>query len=478
MITRLRSLTIAGAALCVLAVNVPNVHAKAARDPEGLWRGTIQSALRLVLHVERDASGKLKGSLDSPDQSAMGLGIDELTFAGDTLRLVMKALGAGYVARMSDDGKNLIGTWSQSGTSLPLTFARTDQPIEIRRPQEPHPPFPYRSEEVRFTNQRDGIDLAGTLTLPDSGGPFPAVILLTGSGPENRDEEIFGHKPFLVLADHLTRHGIAVLRSDDRGVGRSTGHFARATSDDFANDALAGVAWLKTRPEIDARRIGLIGHSEGGVIAPLAARRSKDIAFLVLLAGPGVPGDSLLLLQNAAILESFGIGGPVEQEQVSAMRRVLVAVRGDADSLTLFRRVRELVDTQLSMMPMSQRAAAGNPDSMAAGATRLYRSPWMRYLVHYDPDTVLGLYPGPVLALNGGRDVQVPPKENLAGIERVLAKHGNRDVTVRELPGLNHLFQHCATCTVAEYGQIEETMAPEALDAVTQWITARTPVKR
>jgi hypothetical protein len=466
-----RSLVLAIALFVALATS----PAFAATSPTGIWQGTL-TGLRLVLHVNRDSTGRFAGTLDSPNQGSMDMSIDTITITGDSLNFDMTRPHASYRGRLSADGGTVSGVWLQSGLTLPLELKHFDQAPVERRPQDPKPPFPYRSEDVKFPSV-DGITLAGTVTAPNGAGPFPAVVLISGSGPEDRNEELFGHKPFLVLADHLTRHGIAVLRVDDRGVGGSTGD-KHGTSDDFANDALAGVKLLLGRADIDKKRIGLIGHSEGGMIAPIAASRSKDIAFMVFLAGVGVPGDSLLLLQNKALLRQAGVSDEAAAPQVNAMRRTLALVKQNADSAAIFHATRDMVEAQIASLGPVQRASLGSPDSIAIPAAGLYRSSWMRFFVGYDPGPVLGKYKGPLLALNGSRDVQVPPKENLASIEQILKRAGNRDVTTRELPGLNHLFQHCTTCTVAEYGKLEETMAPEALDAVSDWITGHTTAKR
>ncbi|MEK7331226.1 MAG: alpha/beta fold hydrolase, partial [Candidatus Eisenbacteria bacterium] len=322
-----------------------------------------------------------------------------------------------------------------------------------------------------------GIQLAGTLTLPRGAGPFPCALLITGSGPEDRDEAVFGHRPFLVLADHLTRQGIAVLRVDDRGVGGSTGRFSQATSEDFAGDVLAGIEFLKTRREIDRKRIGLIGHSEGGLIAPMVATRSKDVAFIVLMAGPGIPGDSTLMLQSAAIRRSVGASEASIAQEMGVSRRIYAQLR-QGDSAGVVRTARELVGLQVAGLPEEQRSAVGDLDSAATAASRQLFGPWMRFFVTYDPRPALRRVRCPVLAINGEKDLQVLPKENLAAIETALKAGGNRDHTVKELPGLNHLFQTCTLCTIAEYMQLEETMAPAALEEMSEWILRRTTTTR
>ena len=447
-------------------------------SPVGIWQGSLPGPLRLVFHVENAPRGGLRGTMDSPDQGAMGLAIDRIAFEGGSLRFEMRAIGGDYRGAMTASGDSLVGRWSQAGTAMPLTLVRTAHLEGPKRPQEPRRPFPYDTVAVRFPNlAASAVTLAGTLTLPRGNGPFPCAILITGSGPEDRDETVFGHRPFLVLADHLTRKGIAVLRIDDRGVGQSTGRFSQSTSEDFASDVLAEIDFLGSHPEIDPRRIGLIGHSEGGLIAPMVANRSKSVRFVVLMAGPGIPGDSTLALQTAAVRRSLGVGESSIARELEVSRRLYTSL-SKGDSLGIETAGRDLVRLQLERLPEAMRRAAGNPDSLAAAAIRQLDSPWMRFFVGYDPRPALGRLEIPVLAINGGRDIQVLPKENLSAIGSALEAGGNRDVTVRELPGLNHLFQTCVTCTVGEYGQLEETFAPAALETISKWVVARTRADR
>ena len=433
--------------------------------------------LRLVLHVERGATGTLTGKLDSPDQGAMGIAIDSLWVTGDSLHVEMRRMRAKYDAQMSADDSTLAGLWKQGDYTLPLTLKRNDQAPADRRPQDPRRPYPYDTLDVEYPNAKAGVKLAGTLTTPRGAGPFPCAILITGSGPENRDEELFNHRPFRVLADHLTRKGIAVLRVDDRGVGGSTGHVTGATSEDFASDVMAGIEFVKTRKEIDAKKIGLIGHSEGGLIAPMVAVRSKDVAFVVLMAGPGVRGDSILIMQAAAMRRLQGMGEEQIARESAVMRRAHELVRR-GDSLAIVRATRELVDVQAAMVPADQRASLGNLDTLAAQAARQLSSPWLRFFVSYDPGPTLRKVKCPVLALNGSKDFQVPPAENLAAISAALKAGGNRDATVKELPGLNHMFQTANTGAISEYATIEETLASAALAEMSSWIVARTTAKR
>jgi pimeloyl-ACP methyl ester carboxylesterase len=429
-----------------------------------VWQGKLQDVLRIVVHVGQDSTGRLSSSIDSPDQGAMGLEVDATTFASDTLRLELTRLGASFSGRMSDDGARISGEWHQGGQSLPLALARADSIAPPRRPQEPDRPYPYVEEQVSYPGGAAGVSLAGTLTRPSGAGPFPCVLLITGSGPENRDEMVFGHRPFLVIADHLTRHGIAVLRVDDRGVGGSTGSTENATSEDFAADVLAGLDFLRARPDIDSKHIGLIGHSEGGLIAPMVAGRSEHVAFIVLLAGPGVPGEQILFAQGQAILRAMGKSEQELAQERRVQERLFAIAKQPLDSAAVAARVREAF-------------RAEHIDSVAAAAQirasiGVARSRWFRFFLTYDPRPALRKLRCPVLALNGGKDMQVPPRQNLPEIERSLKAGGNRDFETRELPGLNHLFQTCTTGAPTEYASIEETFAPAALDAMTEWIRA------
>ena len=318
------------------------------------------------------------------------------------------------------------------------------------RPQEPTPPYPYQEEQVTFVNAKAGITFAGTLTLPASPTASPAVVLITGSGAQDRDETIAGHKPFLVLADALTRRGIAVLRVDDRGVGGSGGTMATATSEDFVDDALAAVAYLRGRKDIDAKRIGLVGHSEGGLIAPIAATRSKDIAFIVLMAGPGITGDQILFLQGAAIMRANGASEAAISRNREVKQRLFDVIRTEKDDAAAKEKIK-------SIAPGQERVA----------------TPWFRYFLSYDPVPVLQKVTCPVLAINGEKDLQVPYRENLDAIGKALRAGGNTDVTTLSMPNLNHLFQTSQTGAPSEYAKIAETFAPAALDAISDWILKR-----
>ena len=374
------------------------------------------------------------------------------------------------------------GLFFVSFSSPDATFVVAGQTTAGKsRPQEPRPPYPYGEEEVVYENKKDGVQLAGTLTLPRSRGPFPAVLLITGSGPQDRNEAILGHKPFLVLADHLTRLGIAVLRVDDRGVGKSTGKFHEATSEDFAVDAVAGIDYLKTRKEIDSRRIGLIGHSEGGLIASMIAARSTDVAFLVMMAGPGLTGEEILYRQGALISKAEGVSDDLIAQNLAAQKRMFKIVKEEKDNLAAETRIRELaasireqVTKDGAEMREERKKAIHNIATGVESQAKMMVSPWFRFFLAYDPLPALMKVRCPVLAINGEKDLQVPARDNLEAIRQALQTGGNKNYEVLTLPMLNHLFQTCRTGALSEYAQIEETMSPVALETISKWILKQT----
>ena len=342
-----------------------------------------------------------------------------------------------------------------------------------RRAQEPIPPFPYEEEQVRYENRAAQVTLAGTLTKPRTDGPFPSALLITGSGPHDRNETLLGHRPFLVLADHLTRHGIAVLRSDDRGVGESTGDFAAAAADDFAADAGAAVEFLKGRSDVRADGIGLVGHSDGGVIAPMLAADSPDVAWIAMLAGPGVPGDQLLLEQNDLISAAMGLPADVRAQTKELNRAIYAVVRREADDSVAQREIRQMIDEHAALVTAA--AHGGGEELLAQLRSQIPRltGPWFRDFLGHDPGPTLSNVKVPVLALNGELDLQVPPGLNLPAIVAALEKGSNSDYAAVKLPRLNHLFQTATTGSPAEYAAIEETFAPVALGAISDWISRR-----
>lgn len=442
-----------------------------AQEIAGDWLGTLEAGamrLRLVLHIINTDTG-LTATLDSPDQGARGIPVTKIVRTGMAVRFEVAAAGGVLEGTLDKELHTIDGTWTQAGNTLPLVLERVlnaaEVEVERRRPQNPTRPFPYREEDVRYDNKAAEATLAATLTVPTGKGPFPAVLLVTGSGPQDRDETVFGHHPFLVLADYLTRRGIAVLRADDRGTGASTGSYATATTADFATDAEAGITYLTTRPEIDRNRLGLIGHSEGGVIAPMVATRSPAVAFIVLMAGTGVRGDEVLVEQVRLLARASGKSETEADKLATQQRQVLALIEQEKDNAVLEKKLTE----KLGALAL---------DSQSTAQIKAIQSPWFRYFMLYDPAVALRKTTCPVLAINGERDIQVSPRQNLPAIRKALEEAGNRDFRTEELPGLNHLFQTAKTGSVAEYAEIEETMAPVALERVTNWILEHTRPER
>lgn len=421
----------------------------------GDWYGTLNAgiSLPLVFHIKSDGSA----TIDSPAQGAKDLPA-KAVLTGRSLSLTMLQPQAVFEAELSPDGSALTGQWRQNGATYPLVLTRT-APAAAKRPQTPVPPFPYRAEEVAYVNPVSTLKLAGTLTLPPGKGPFPVALLITGSGAQDRDETILGHKPFAVLADALTRKGVAVLRVDDRGVGGSQAGTKNDTSADFATDVEAGVAFLRGRPDIDPRRVGLIGHSEGGLIAPMVAAKDPKIAFVVLMAGPGVDGETLILSQNRAIALASGQSSEQVEAAIARKKPAFDAVRTAPDEATALARLDALL-----------KQPGAPTDQATINQVHALAQPWWRYFLASRPAVALRQVKAPILAIGGGKDLQVNAAENLPAIRAATA--GNPDVTTRDLRGLNHLFQMADTGLPSEYSQIEETLNPAALDLIVDWTVA------
>lgn len=445
---------------------------------KGDWSGVLDAGatkLKLVLHFQSGGDSKWTGTMDSPDQGANGLKIDTITMEGQTLKFSMKLLGATYEGTLNND--EITGKFSQGGATLPLNFKRAMAAdlAPPKRPQTPQPPFPYNAEDITFENKAANIKLAGTFTTPKTKGPHPAVILISGSGPQDRNESLMGHQPFFVLSDHLTRNGIAVLRFDDRGVGNSTGKFATATSEDFASDVMAGIEFLKMRPEINAKKIGLVGHSEGGMIAPMVSVKTKDIAYLVLMAGPGVPAEELLYEQAALMARAEGASEAAITENRKVQEQSFTVLKTEKDVAQADKKLTEIVNNMLVKLPETQRKAMA---AQLNAQVKQVNTPWFRFFMSYDPRATLRQVKVPVLALNGELDLQVAVKQNLPEIAKALKAGGNKKVQTVALPKLNHLFQTAKTGGLSEYAKIEETMSVDAMTLMSNWIVKQTGVKK
>ncbi len=443
-----------------------------AQDISGQWYGILKlpgAQLRLVLNLSKN-NNAYTATLDSPDQSAKGIPASSVEYSNMTLKTAFSNINAEYQGTL-DAGNRIKGTFKQNGMSYPLELGREVlEGPKVLRPQEPSKPYAYYNEDVKFENQKEKITLAGTLSLPSKTGNFPVVILISGSGPQNRDEEIAGHKPFLVIADHLTKNGIAVLRYDDRGAGQSTGDFNAATSENFATDVKSAIAYLKTRKEINLKKIGLIGHSEGGLIAPMVAADSKDVAFIVLLAGPGIPGDQIMTKQNRLLGKAGGMPDQALDKSEQMNKKIYAVLKQKLDLAETKKQIKVLLEEDHNNAPSDQKLSDRDREAVISRMVNSIVSPWTQFFMTYDPAQALEKVKSPVLALNGEKDLQVPPKENLEAIKIALEKGGNKSFITKELPNLNHLFQESKTGAPSEYGTIEQTCSPAALTEITTWI--------
>jgi uncharacterized protein len=436
----------------------------------GNWLGTLKIStveLRVVFKITKNETGSLKAVLDSPDQGAFGIAVDSVVFKDPYVKFTVPAVNGFFEGDFQQD--SIVGKWTQ-GMPIPLVLKKSEEILPPKRPQEPKEPFPYTKEDVTYENKDAGLTLAGTFTYPENAINLPAVILISGSGPQNRNEELLGHKPFLVLADHLTRNGIAVLRFDDRGIGGSTGDFSKATTKDFVTDAIAGVEYLKSRKEVDKNKIGLIGHSEGGLIAPLAAVQDDNIDFIVLMAGPGMSGKEILRLQTALIMRVNGADEESIKSEVETSMEVYDIVINMKDTSAAKEKIRDLFEKRYSEMSEEEKAQLGDGEKYFNQQMKTLFSPWFRFFLEYDPYETLTKVDVPVLAINGEKDLQVPPEENLDLIEKALNEGGNENFITAKMEGLNHLFQKSETGSPGEYSKIEETMSPEALNLISGWI--------
>jgi uncharacterized protein len=449
-----------------------------AQNIAGTWYGTLQvqgSKLRIVFHITKSGDG-YQTTMDSPDQGASGLSTDNTTVTGNQVIIGAAKLGMTYTGSYMSDSNIIKGVFKQGTVSIPLSLTTTETKVgkvePAVRPQDPTD-FPYRREEVSFTNKVAGNMLAGTLTMPENGKASKIVVLITGSGPQNRNEEIvqFNHRPFLVWSDWLTRNGIAVLRFDDRGVGASNGDYATATSADFAGDVEAAVSYIQSRDDLKGLSIGLMGHSEGGMIAPMVASRSKAVKFVVLLAAPGLPVSQLMLQQTQDQMRLDGAPDSVITSSVALSKKLFAAMNENKDMPAdeLKTKLAGMIHGEISNLPASALGGASVDDVVRSSLSKL-NSPWFRYFITFDPAVYLTQTKCPVLALNGTLDMQVRSTANLAAIKECLQKGGNKNVEIMPLDNLNHLFQKAGTGSVEEYSQISETVNPVALQKVAGWI--------
>lgn len=445
----------------------------------GTWNGALSiqgTQLRIVFHIQEGEKG-LSTKMDSPDQGAFGIATDETSWENGTLTIKAKALGMTFEGKPVAGKEQLTGTFKQGGMALPLELSRESGGKAEEKPKPRHQDpqdFPYEQEEVKFEVEQGGHTMAGTLTYPSDKNFDQVVILISGSGAQNRNEELvpMNHRPFLVLSDHLTRNGIAVLRYDDRGVGESGGKFSGATTQDFAHDAAAAVSYLSSRKDMKGKKIGLLGHSEGGMIAPMVASEHETVDFIGLLAGPGMEGSKLLLQQIDLISESEGLSAELREEDQKTLKKVFAEIAQNPDLSTdeLKKRLLQIFNEAYENMSASLQQEIPNKDQMYQGQSAMLSSTWFRFFLKHKPQDYLEKVSCPVLAINGSLDLQVPAKVNLDGIKQSLEKSGNDAVVIAELPKLNHLFQTAKTGAPTEYGQIEETFNPEALALISDWV--------
>ncbi len=438
----------------------------------GFWSGNIHvnaTELEMVLKIKQIENDSFLVSMDSPDQGVKDIPVSETRVKEDSIFIKVKKTGGTYKGRIINDTL-IAGSWKQGGKSFVLNLSKVEKIIEMKHPQEPKPPYPYKEQEVTFINKQDNITLAGTLTYPEGKGPFTTVILVTGSGQQNRDEELLGHKPFKLIADYFTRKGIAVLRYDDRGMGGSGGNFSTSTTLDFANDAEAAVTFLQKNTYIKCNKIGILGHSEGGMIAPMVASRNKKVSFIILMAGPGVSGADIILTQSVDISKASGLDSLKIVENNAFNKELYDAVLGNLDNKKareaiekIFQRrkqglsVQEIEDQELSFVSQER-------------VIMSLLSPWFKTFLKTNPAEYLEKTKCPVLAMNGAKDLQVNANINLTAVDSALKKAENKYYTLKKFEGLNHLFQFCETGLMKEYSRIEETIHPEVLEFMVNWI--------
>jgi pimeloyl-ACP methyl ester carboxylesterase len=461
---------------------------RATSPPTGLnwaigdWTGMVGDgfATRLGIHVEAGPCGLLVGELDSPDQGQNGLPLTGVRVSPDSVRFEAQYLDL-RITTARRPGEQREAVMVQRGTTSSIELRRGVRVTEARRSQEPVRPFPYEEREVRYASRAPGIRLAGTLTLPRVPGRHPAILLISGSGAQDRDETVAGHRPFLVLADHFTRHGYAVLRVDDRGAGQSTGNVLTSGLEDLAVDVLAGLDYLRTVPEIDPGRIGLMGHSEGGFVAPLVAAADPAVAFIGLLAGPAAPGRELLLAQRAAIGRAGGGDEGHRRVDSLLLASIFAVLDTRPDDEHLGARVDSAITAWQARLPAALRPIA---DSILSARTpaqdsaslALWKSRWFKSIYHHDPRPLLGRLRVPVVAVFGELDIQVPPAQSASELERAFAGSRSGLLTLIRLPAVNHMLQPARTGRMEEYATIEQTVAPEVLAALDRWLARVAPV--
>ncbi|MEZ5018340.1 MAG: alpha/beta fold hydrolase [Flavipsychrobacter sp.] len=460
--------------LLVLIAALITVNGLAQDQFVGDWFGSLNvgQELQIVFHISNNEA--LKATLDVPKQGAKAIPCNEVIAKGNTIIINIELIKSRFSGTLNNG--IIKGNWIQNGMNIPVELSKQKpQKTVLKRPQTPEPPFSYNSTNLIYHNKDKSIQYGATITVPAIDKKHPAVILITGSGAQNRDEEIEGHKPFAVIANHLTNNGYAVLRIDDRGVGETTGN-TNATSADFAEDIIAGIEYLKSRDDIDAKKIGLYGHSEGGLIAPMVANKTKDVNFIILAAGPGIPVIDLMSEQNYEILLKMGITDEMAKAYTPLYRDIMSILTTAENKKSAEIKINNTINswkTRTDKQTVAITTGISDEATQKVFANqflKLYDSKWLKYFISYDPTPALKKLRCKVLAINGDNDIQVISKSNLAGIESALKKSKVKSYEVKEFKGLNHLFQSCNTCNTQEYGKIETTFEPVVLDYITDWL--------
>lgn len=441
------------------------------------WQGELPSTKKLLVafHFSTDSAGAINATMDSPGEGTLAIKCSDVQQRGDSLFLNIPTLKARFEGKLNNTA--ITARWKQGSLIVPLELKKTNFPVSYSKikTQEPKPPFPYFSEDVEYNNADSSVHLGATITRPAKAGTYPAVILISGSGQQDRNEFMLGHKPFAVIADHLTRNGFMVMRVDDRGIGRSKGDLKKATTADFAKDVETSLDFLLKRNDVDRKKIGLIGHSEGGMIAPMVAVNRKEISFLILLAGPGYKIAEVMADQNEAILKQSGFSDSAAANYRKFYLQLVPAIaNAPNDSLALLNgvglfnvwqaRENASVVTALTSVPQFS-----TPEKFIKIFVSQVRSAWWTFFINYDPEPALKQLKIPILALNGSRDIQILPK-SAEHIKSIVQQTGNKKSQVYILPELNHLFQQCYYCVTAEYGQLEQTFSPLALKKISDWM--------
>lgn len=442
-----------------------------AEQPYGDWLGTLMGSLRIRVQINKADDGKSQVKLTSIDQGNAVLMADSMTLEDNKMEFAISGLGASYKASWDQTAQQWRGEWSQAGQTMKLDLAaqkgEAPTPLKKNRPQVEaikNTKPSYSETEIQFLGLDNSTSFGGTMCVPAGRGPFPGAVLVHGSGPNNRKEELFGHEIFTVIADHLCKKGMAVLRYDKRGVGASKGSFRTATTYDFADDAQAALNYMSKLPQIDGKRVGIIGHSEGGLIAPIVASRDKQTAFIVLMGGPGIAIDQLMVEQVRDGEKLEGKGAQADQA-AAKYRKVYDLMLAEKDVDVLRTKMHELLASDGKMK-----------ENEIQAEMRLMTSPWFLTFIRMQPQDNLSKVTQPTLAINGELDFQVSAKSNLAGIRH--AMQANKNLTAIELPKLNHLFQTSTTGAFSEYDKIEETVAPLALNTMSDWLVKQLKISK